>query len=103
MPELRAKTPVHTEYGAASPSLGTRGRAGGNAASNEHAPDMMRVRKRTVEHPFGTLKQWMGLTHFLTRKLVGVCAEMSLNVLAYNMKRVMKIIGTEGLLKAMAA
>jgi len=67
-----------------------------------HAPDMMRVRKRTVEHPFGTFKQWMGSTHFLTRKLVGVSAEMSLNVLAYNMKRVMKIIGTEGLLKAMA-
>ncbi|CAI8707234.1 transposase [Pseudomonas serbica] len=67
-----------------------------------HAPDMMRVRKRTVEHPFGTLKQWMGSTHFLTRKLVGVSAEMSLNVLAYNMKRVMKIIDTEGLLKAMA-
>jgi hypothetical protein len=67
------------------------------------APEMMRVRKRTVEHPFGTLKQWMGSTHFLTRRLVGVSAEMSLNVLAYNMKRVMKIIGTEGLLKAMAA
>ncbi len=68
-----------------------------------HAPDMMRIRKRTVEHPFGTLKQWMGSTHFLTRKLVGVSAEMSLNVLAYNMKRVMNIIGTAGLLKAMAA
>ena len=67
------------------------------------APEMMRVRKRTVEHPFGTLKQWMGSTHFLTRRLVGVSAEMSLNVLAYNMKRVMKIIGTEGLLKAMEA
>ena len=68
-----------------------------------HAPDMMRIRKRTVEHPFGTLKQWMGSTHFLTRRLVGVSAEMSLNVLAYNMKRVMKIIGTESLLKALAA
>ena len=67
-----------------------------------HAPDMMRIRKRTVEHPFGTLKQWMGSTHFLTRKLVGVSAEMSLNVLAYNMKRVMNIIGTADLLKAMA-
>lgn len=42
-------------------------------------------------------------THFLTRKLNGVSAEMSLNVLAYNLKRVMKIIGTEGLLKAMTA
>lgn len=61
-----------------------------------HAPEMMKVRKRTVEHPFGTLKHWMGATHFLTRKLNGVSAEMSLNVLAYNLKRVMKIIGTEG-------
>ncbi|WP_095056770.1 IS1182 family transposase [Pseudomonas sp. Irchel s3f7] len=67
------------------------------------APDMMRIRKRTVEHPFGTLKQWMGSTHFLTRKLIGVSAEMSLNVLAYNMKRVMSIIGTASLLKAMSA
>ena len=48
-----------------------------------NAPDMMRVRKRTVEHPFGTLKQWMGATHFLTRRLEGVSAEMSLDVLAY--------------------
>ena len=67
------------------------------------APKMMRVRKQTVEHPFETLKQWMGSTHFLTRGLVGVSAEMSLNVLTYNMKRVMKIIGIEGLLKAMEA
>lgn len=67
------------------------------------APEMMRVRKRTVEHPFGTLKQWMGATHFLTRKLAGVNAEMSLNVLAYNLKRVMKIIGTQHLMKALTA
>jgi transposase len=67
------------------------------------APEMMRVRKRTVEHPFGTLKQWMGTRHFLTRKLAGVSAEMSLNVLAYNLKRVMKIIGANGLMKALTA
>ncbi|QHF09582.1 IS1182 family transposase [Pseudomonas syringae] len=67
------------------------------------APEMMRVRKRTVEHPFGTLKQWMGATHFLTRKLAGVSTEMSLNVLAYNLKRVMKIIGTHHLIKALKA
>jgi hypothetical protein len=72
-----------------------------NRLSN--APEMMRIRKRTVEHPFGTLKQWMGATHFLTRKLAGVSAEMSLNVLAYNMKRVMKIIGAHGLIKALSA
>lgn len=72
-----------------------------NRLSN--APEMMRVRKRTVEHPFGTLKQWMGATHFLTRRLPGVGAEMSLNVLAYNLKRVMNILGTSGLIKAMSA
>lgn len=68
-----------------------------------NAPDMMKIRKRTVEHPFGTLKQWMGPAHFLTRKLAGVGAEMSLNVLAYNLKRVLKILGTQGLMKAMTA
>ncbi|MGR4043383.1 IS1182 family transposase [Pseudomonas sp. 910_21] len=68
-----------------------------------NAPEMMRIRKRTVEHPFGTLKQWMGATHFLTRKFNGVSAEMSLNVLAYNLKRVMKIIGTTGLMSALTA
>lgn len=47
-----------------------------------NAPEMMRIRKRTIEHPFGTHKQWMGATHFLTQKLAGVSAEMSLNVLA---------------------
>jgi hypothetical protein len=68
-----------------------------------NAPEMMRIRKRTVEHPFGTLKQWTGATHFLTRKLNGVSAEMSLNALAYNLKRVTKIIGTTGLMKALTA
>jgi len=46
------------------------------------------------EHPFGTLKQWMGAAHFLTRKLAGVSAEMSLNVFVYNLKRALKIFGT---------
>lgn len=69
----------------------------------DNAPDMMKIRKRTVEHPFGTLKQWMGPAHFLTRKLAGVSAEMSLNVLAYNLKRVMKILGTRGLMEAITA
>ena len=68
----------------------------------DSAPQMMIVRKRTVEHPFGTLKQWMGATHFLTRRLAGVSTEMSLNVLAYNLKRVMRILGTQNLMKALA-
>jgi hypothetical protein len=63
----------------------------------------MNIRKRTVEHRFGTLNQWMRLAHFLTRKLAGVGAEMSLNVLAYNLKRVMKIMVTQGLMKATTA
>jgi transposase len=69
----------------------------------DNAPQMMNIRKRTVEHPFGTLKQWMGATHFLTRRLAGVSTEMSLNVLAYNLKRVMKILGAQSLMKALAA
>lgn len=57
----------------------------------------MRVRRQTVEHTFGTLKAWMGYTHFLTRTLPRVATEMSLQVLAYNMKRLTKIIGVQPL------
>jgi len=67
------------------------------------APDIMRIRKRTVEHPFRTLKQWMGATHFLTRRLEGVSAEISLNVFAYDMKWVMKILDTNSLMKVLSA
>jgi hypothetical protein len=66
-------------------------------------PDAMAVRRRTAEHPFGTIKGWMGATHFLTKKLPKVATEMALNVLAYNMKRVMAIAGVGGLLEAMRA
>lgn len=67
----------------------------------DRAPDMMRVRRQTVEHPFGTLKSWMGATHFLTKTLKRVSTEMSLHVLAYNLKRVMMILGTGALMEAM--
>ena len=66
-------------------------------------PQIMRVRRQTVEHPYGTLKAWMGSTHFLTRTLRHVSAEMSLHVLAYNLKRVMKILGIKPLIQAMQA
>jgi hypothetical protein len=56
----------------------------------------MGIRRQTVEHPYGTLKHWMGATHFLTRTLERVRTEMSLHVLAYNMKRVMNILGVVG-------
>ena len=69
----------------------------------DHHPDAMRIRRATVEHPFGTLKAWMGSTHFLTKTLDRVSTEMSLHVLAYNMKRMMNIIGTKTLVEAIRA
>lgn len=69
----------------------------------DQAPEMMRVRRQTVEHPFGTLKAWMGHTHFLTRTLKHVSTEMSLHVLAYNLKRVMNILGPVMLIEAIRA
>ena len=67
----------------------------------DHTPNAMGVRRQTAEHPFGTMKCWMGATHFLTKKLPKVATEMALNVLAYNMKRVMMIVGVGGLVEAM--
>jgi transposase len=66
----------------------------------DHAPEMMRIRRQTVEHPFGTIKAWMGATHFLTRTIETVSTEMSLHVLAYNMKRVIKLLGSTDLIRA---
>ena len=66
-------------------------------------PEKMRVRRQTVEHPFGTIKFWMGTTHFLMRTLEHVRTEMSLHVLAYNFKRVMRLLGIGGLIAAMMA
>jgi len=63
----------------------------------------MGIRRQTVEHPFGTIKAWMGSTHFLMKTLPKVATEMAFNVLAYNMKRVMMIVGVGGLLEAMRA
>jgi hypothetical protein len=64
-------------------------------------PDDMTLRRCTVEHPFGTIKAWMGGTHFLTRRLKNVRREMALNVLAYNMKRMIARLGVRGLMRAM--
>ncbi|HBO7920458.1 TPA: IS1182 family transposase, partial [Pseudomonas aeruginosa] len=69
----------------------------------DQAPEMMRIRRQTVEHPFGTLKSWMGATHFLTRTLDRVSTEMSLHVLAYNLKRVLNLLGSGALMAAMKA
>ncbi len=66
-------------------------------------PDKMRVRRQTVEHPFGTIKSWMGATHFQMKTLKNVSTEMALHVLAYNMKRVMRILGVGGSMEAIRA
>jgi hypothetical protein len=69
---------------------------------DEH-PEKMRQRRETVEHPFGTIKARMGATHFLMKTLPKVATEMALHVLAYNLTRVMNIIGVQPLVAAMRA
>ena len=68
----------------------------------EDNPDTPVLRKQTVEHPFGTIKMCMGATHFLMRRKKNVSIEMSLNVLAYNLKRMMTIMGTTVLMEAIS-
>uniref|UniRef100_UPI003983344E IS1182 family transposase n=1 Tax=Phenylobacterium sp. TaxID=1871053 RepID=UPI003983344E len=69
----------------------------------EQHPKAMRIRRATVEHPFGTLKAWMGATHFKTKRLQNVRTEMSLHVLAYNLKRAIAILGVQPLMAAIRA
>ena len=69
----------------------------------EQSPDAMRIRRSTVEHPYGTIKAWMGSTHFLTKGLERVKTEMSLHVLAYNLKRLMALLGIVGIMNAIRA
>jgi transposase len=69
----------------------------------DRTPQASRLRRQTVEHPFGTLKAWMGSTHFLTKTLPRVSTEMSLHVLAYNLKRAMQIVGIVPLMRAIRA
>jgi hypothetical protein len=67
----------------------------------DRKPDAMRIRRRTIEHVFGTLKHWMGSSHFLMKTLDHVRTEMILHVLAYNLKRVISILGIAKTMKAM--
>jgi hypothetical protein len=69
----------------------------------DRQPNAMTIRRQTVEHAFGTLKAWMGSTHFLTKTLKNVRTEMSLQVIAYNMKRMINILGVKPLMRAIAA
>ena len=72
-------------------------------AQLDRTPLASRLRRQTVEHAFGTLKAWMGSTHFLTKTLPKVRTEMSLHVLAYNMKRAISIVGVQPLIEFMKA
>ena len=66
-------------------------------------PEAMAIRRKTVEHPFGTLKSWMGVTHFLTKRLKNVKTEMSLSVLAYNIRRMITMMGVTNLIRVIQA
>jgi transposase len=69
----------------------------------ENSPDAMRIRRSSVEHPYGTIKAWMGATHFLTKGLEHVRTEMSLHVLAYNFRRLLTLLGMRAMLNAIRA
>ena len=84
-------------------NTGTRAPAGGVQERLDASPEATRVRRETVEHPFGTMKARMGATHFLTKTLPKVATEMSLSVLAYNLTRVMNIVGVKPLIAAIGA
>jgi len=72
------------------------------AELNKH-PDAMRQRKQIVEHPYATIKHWMGSTHFLMKRLPNVQAEMSLHVLAYNLRRAINVLGVPKIMEQLQA
>ncbi len=73
------------------------------AAELKEQPDKMRQRKQIVEHPYGTIKHWMGSTHFLMKRLPNVQAEMSLHVLAYNLRRAISVLGVPRIMEQLQA
>jgi hypothetical protein len=68
----------------------------------DHRPDIMQTRRSTVEHPVGTIKSWMGSAHFQTKTIPKVSSEMTLQVLAYNMKRAIRLVGTQKIMETIA-
>lgn len=73
---------------------------GSSTGRLDRDPGKIRLRRATAEHPFRTLKTWMGHTHFLTKTLTKVSTEMSLQVLSYNLKCAMNLMGVGNLLEA---
>ena len=103
MPNLRAQASMHADKVKRLKRWEHESVLDKMQARLDHMPEAMTIRRQTVEHPFGTLKAWMGSTHFLTRTLEKVKTEMSLQVLAYNMKRMINIFGVNPLMQAIAA
>jgi hypothetical protein len=100
VPRLCAQASLHDRQGAADYTLGALEAVQKRLDKN---PQAMRQRRETAEHPFGTLKMRMGATHFLMKRLPKVATEMALHVLAYNLTRVMNIMGTQPLMAAIRA
>jgi transposase len=73
------------------------------AAELKKHPDAMRQRKQIAEHPYGTIKLWMGSTHFLMKRLPNVQTEMGLHVLAYNLRRAINILGVPKIMEQLQA
>ena len=73
------------------------------AARLKARPEILDRRRETVEHPFGSIKQWMYQGAFLMRRLEKVCAEFSLTALAYNLRRALNIVGVEAMIAAIPA
>ena len=103
MRRLRAEIEAHACKGAARQALGARSRPRRDAGAIRPRAQDLRIRRQTAEHPFGTIKAWMGATHFRLRTLEKVRTEMSLHVLAYNLKRMIAILGVQPLIQAIRA
>ena len=105
---LAARPILHSPWCTISTGLGAKADVARTASIcsqrrlDEH-PERMRQRRETVEHPFGTIKTRMGATHFLMKTLPRVASEMALHVLAYNLTRVMNIMGIQPLTAAIGA
>ena len=97
MPDMPNQGSVHDGKGASGYAVGARGGCRGSTGKARS------TRRATVEHPFATLKMRMGATHFLMKKLPRVATEMVLHVLAYNITRVLNIIGIKPMLAAVMA
>ena len=103
MSEVPAQIAMHDRAGATHPRWEHEHLLEAVQQRLDENPEAMRRSRETVEHPFGTIKARMGATHFLMKTLPKVATEMALSVLAYNLTRVMNIVGIKPLMAALRA